>query len=263
MKLSHLVAVLAGLAAAAVLAADASAMYHPTAGRFMQRDPIGYAGGRNLYEYAASDPISEQDATGTGPCSDTYEKTSKPAHLAQLIAQMFTQIAFHTRAEVAVFTKCDHLDDQCLTGFFPIQVRKCQYSSCNRNVQATVAISKDLFPKTATFVFVWVNFKDGKKCHKYLDWSWEPHCDCECVSKVGEIDGGGWAYLPNAQTKWHGLTFTNDPDNPSPGSYGGRIDGDQIRSGDVEGILDGIAESLPKKVQKVINEIKRYVLGEE
>ena len=32
---------------------------------------------------------------------------------------------------------------------------------------------------------------------------------------------------------------------------------------EMSGILDGIAESLPKKVQKVIDEIKRYFLEEE
>jgi len=39
MKLSHLVAVLAGLVAVAVLAADASAFYHPGLGGWMSRDP--------------------------------------------------------------------------------------------------------------------------------------------------------------------------------------------------------------------------------
>ena len=65
MKHSHLVAVLAGLAAASVFAADASAMYHPTAGRFMQRDRIGYADGVNMYEYVGSQPPCATDPQGT------------------------------------------------------------------------------------------------------------------------------------------------------------------------------------------------------
>ena len=64
MKHSHLVVFLAGLAAAAVLAADASAMYHPTTGCFMQRDPIGYKGGMGLYEYGASAPTTNTDPRG-------------------------------------------------------------------------------------------------------------------------------------------------------------------------------------------------------
>ena len=64
MKHPHLVAVLAGLAFAAALAADASAMYHPTVGRFMQRDPIGYADGMSLYEYVGGRPVADRDPDG-------------------------------------------------------------------------------------------------------------------------------------------------------------------------------------------------------
>ena len=39
--------------------------YDPIAGRFMQRDPIGYQDGMNLYEYVGSDPLSLTDPLGT------------------------------------------------------------------------------------------------------------------------------------------------------------------------------------------------------
>ena len=88
MKHSHLVAVLAGLAVAAVLAADASAFYHPGLGRWISRDPgastgdamrIGaggqavgggflprdqYADGMNLYQYVRSSPTGILDSEG-------------------------------------------------------------------------------------------------------------------------------------------------------------------------------------------------------
>jgi len=38
--------------------------YHPTLGRWMQRDPIGYADGMSLYEYVRSDPIGSLDPWG-------------------------------------------------------------------------------------------------------------------------------------------------------------------------------------------------------
>ena len=44
--------------------------YHPAFGRFMQPDPIGTAGGINLYEYAASDPINKTDPNGY--CADGF-----------------------------------------------------------------------------------------------------------------------------------------------------------------------------------------------
>jgi RHS repeat-associated protein len=41
--------------------------YHPTWGRFMQPDPIGYAGGSNLYSYVGNDPLNYSDPSGTCP----------------------------------------------------------------------------------------------------------------------------------------------------------------------------------------------------
>ena len=58
--------VLALMLAAAVLAAvhPADAEYHPTLGRFVQRDPIGYKDGMNAYEYETSNPVTGLDPNG-------------------------------------------------------------------------------------------------------------------------------------------------------------------------------------------------------
>jgi RHS repeat-associated protein len=39
--------------------------YHQSLGRWVNRDPIGYEGGTNLYEYVASDPLSYVDPSGS------------------------------------------------------------------------------------------------------------------------------------------------------------------------------------------------------
>ena len=33
-------------------------MYAPVLGRFLQPDPIGYAGGKSLYAYVGNDPLN-------------------------------------------------------------------------------------------------------------------------------------------------------------------------------------------------------------
>jgi len=44
-------------------------MYAPAWGRFMQADPIGYAGGSNLYRYVRNDPLNLNDPYGFAPDS--------------------------------------------------------------------------------------------------------------------------------------------------------------------------------------------------
>jgi RHS repeat-associated protein len=57
-------------------------MYHPAWGRFLQPDPIGYAGGANLYAYLNNDPLNNADPFGLAP-GDSYP-TADAAAIAAL-----------------------------------------------------------------------------------------------------------------------------------------------------------------------------------
>lgn len=58
MKRTHLLAALVSLAAISILASDAQAMYNPAVGRWMQRDPAGYADTGSLYLYVRASPVT-------------------------------------------------------------------------------------------------------------------------------------------------------------------------------------------------------------
>ncbi len=46
--------------------------YDPATGRFLSRDPIGIAGGGNIYEYATNNPVTQADPTGFYPVGYGY-----------------------------------------------------------------------------------------------------------------------------------------------------------------------------------------------
>jgi RHS repeat-associated protein len=48
--------------------------YDPATGRFTQEDPIGLAGGVNVYGFAAGDPVLYGDPYGLDPCDKTTDK---------------------------------------------------------------------------------------------------------------------------------------------------------------------------------------------
>jgi RHS repeat-associated protein len=63
--------------------------YSPTLGRFLQKDPIGYGDGMNMYAYTGGDPVNGRDPTGLSNCpagtpSDTICVTApKPSSPSQ------------------------------------------------------------------------------------------------------------------------------------------------------------------------------------
>ncbi len=48
--------------------------YDPATGQFTQTDPIGVAGGMNVYGFAAGDPVTYSDPYGLDPCDKTTDK---------------------------------------------------------------------------------------------------------------------------------------------------------------------------------------------
>jgi RHS repeat-associated protein len=69
--------------------------YHPTLGRFANRDPIGYAGGANLYGYCGESPTGATDAMGLrGPW------TSSPDYFWYDIKEFLTGGVRHASVRV-------------------------------------------------------------------------------------------------------------------------------------------------------------------
>lgn len=58
-------------------------MYSPTLGRFMQADPIGYANGRNWYNYTGGDPVNYLDPSGLSFCALMWLNGTSPSAMAR------------------------------------------------------------------------------------------------------------------------------------------------------------------------------------
>jgi RHS repeat-associated protein len=65
-------------------------MYDASAGRWLNRDPIGYAGGVNLYGYCAGGPVGSADSSGKMPRNiiDGFLKMERCAQLLEQIREM-------------------------------------------------------------------------------------------------------------------------------------------------------------------------------
>ena len=59
-------------------------LYDPQAGRFVNRDPIGYGGGMNVFGYAGGDPINNADPSGLAPSMGAVYNMDRQASMDAL-----------------------------------------------------------------------------------------------------------------------------------------------------------------------------------
>jgi RHS repeat-associated protein len=68
--------------------------YSPARGRFFARDPIGYAGGSNMYAYCAGDPVNRIDPSGTiaffAVIDDIYQEPFSGSVFVEITAHWIT-----------------------------------------------------------------------------------------------------------------------------------------------------------------------------
>jgi RHS repeat-associated protein len=79
--------------------------YDPATGRFTQEDPIGLAGGINLYGYANGDPVGYSDPFGLRPCSEI--RRAIRTRINYLSTKVREYVQAHERGEA----DADHLSN--------------------------------------------------------------------------------------------------------------------------------------------------------
>ena len=83
--------------------------YDPTTGRFTQEDPVGLAGGINLYGFAKGDPVNFADPFGLKPCPGRLKKL---AGRLQMLAFKIVQYRNSYRRGIADQDHFDRIKDE-------------------------------------------------------------------------------------------------------------------------------------------------------
>ncbi|NUQ02028.1 MAG: RHS repeat-associated core domain-containing protein, partial [Armatimonadetes bacterium] len=85
------------------LVALAYRYYAPGVGRFLNRDPVGFEGGVNLYGYAVNHPVGAHDPSGRRM---TYDHCAESAYDGLRSCLLLTGLAAATYAAVCIFAHC-------------------------------------------------------------------------------------------------------------------------------------------------------------
>jgi RHS repeat-associated protein len=93
--------------------------YHPTIGRFMQKDPIGYEDNLNLYIYCYNDPINRTDRMGLAAADKvkSWKADSQPAKGACIIIKCVASLIGEggTAARAVEVSWCIGMVRDCVT----------------------------------------------------------------------------------------------------------------------------------------------------
>lgn len=114
--------VVLGLAA---LVGDAVAWYSPDQGRFVQRDPLGYIDGMNLYRYGKSNPIKYGDPTGQFVCGDVVPGSPEWEISNPFEKQVHKRVCFDEDLYQRLLDDCDASWDSWIE-FFGDAYRECR-----------------------------------------------------------------------------------------------------------------------------------------
>ena len=231
---------------------NSARMYHPRLGRFMQRDPLRYVDGMNLYQYVKSNPLRYSDPDGRRPHEDQgassccngewYNPDSHCCEYGSVVAKVpirilerlndwfdhadtvlpdGTMYGFFTDDQIHVYDPNNKGRDTFYQTERPHYIyRKDAYWNRNRTTVRTIMVCPSQAER-------YENELERRRQDPDLDWTTDYNCASliwDCGVDAGIFDGNG--ELPG--NDWFG-----------PGNLGDIIE-DQYPDADVEdGILFG------------------------